>query len=170
MDGAKRSHLNHQQLMNKVLEFKKANMNDMKDVLYSAEPQTQESKKLRLNITGNESGITTISATILETCIKSHCYPWKCDSKTRCGRRIVYYRWNMQQSTQRYAGKGGCLSYDRLCVNFSTKICEHVLAVAQKKHMLDEFLTWFKRKHPSNIDMVEQGGPKTAGRKPSGRK
>mgnify|MGYP002804685518 CR=1 FL=1 len=70
-------------------------------------------------------------------------------------------------------GKGGSLSCDLcLCINFSTRICEHVLAVAQKKQMPDKFLTWFKnrRKRPSIMDMMEQRGPKTAGRKPSGRK
>ena len=67
-------------------------------------------------------------------------------------------------------GKGG--SCDRSCVNVSTKIYEHVLVVAQKKEMVNEFIAWLnkRRKFVSMMDMVEQGGPKTAGKKPSRRK
>ena len=69
-------------------------------------------------------------------------------------------------------GKGGSLSCDRTCINHANQFCEHVLAVAQAKGTLHEFIAWFKRKRkrPTMMDMVEQGGPKNAGRKPSGRK
>ena len=36
-------------------------------------------------------------------------------------------------------GKGGN------CANRSTKICEHMLAVAQLNGMLQEFVTWYRR-------------------------
>ena len=61
------------------------------------------------------------------------------------------------------------LCHVRSCVNIATKICEDVLAVAQKKGMLDEFITRFnkkRRKRASTMDMVEKGGAKTAERKP----
>ena len=66
-------------------------------------------------------------------------------------------------------GKGGSWTCDRACINSSTKICEHILAVAQTTGRLNEFLTWFgrTRKRPNMMGMVEQGGPKSAGKKPS---
>ena len=69
-------------------------------------------------------------------------------------------------------GKGGSWTCDRACINSSTKICEHTLAVAQTTGRLNEFLTWFgrTRKRPNMMGMVEQGGPKSAGKKPSSRK
>ena len=59
-------------------------------------------------------------------------------------------------------------SCGRSCTNFSSKICEQVLAVAQVKGVLNEFLAWFKgrRKRATMMDMVEQSGPKSAGKKP----
>ena len=69
-------------------------------------------------------------------------------------------------------GKDGSMSCDRSFANFSSKMCEHVLAVAQVKGVLKEFLAWFKgrRKRVTMMDMVEESGPKTAGKKPSSRK
>ena len=133
VDDAKRSHLNHQQLMKKVLEFKKANMNDMKDILYSAEPETHESTKLGLNITAKESGITTIPATVLESIFERAsnliATPGSVIPKPGAedGSFIVAGTCNKIHSVT--PGKGGSSSCDRLCVNFATKICEHVLAV-----------------------------------------
>ena len=42
-------------------------------------------------------------------------------------------------------GKGGSIKCDRSCVNSSTKICEHVLAVAQVRGTINEFLAYYKR-------------------------
>ena len=180
VDDTKISHLNHEQLRKKVLEFKKASMNDMRDILSPVELETQESgspvQQLGLNITARESGINTIPMTILESIFERAsnliAKPGSVIPKPGAddGSFIVAGTCNKIHCVT--PGKGGSLSCDRSCVNVSTKICEHVLAVAQKKEMLDEFISWFRkrRKRGSMMDMVEQGGPKTAGRKPSGRK
>ena len=42
VDDMKRSHLNHEQLRKKVLEFKKASMNDMRDILSPVELETKK--------------------------------------------------------------------------------------------------------------------------------
>ena len=42
-------------------------------------------------------------------------------------------------------GKGSSLKCDKSCVNSTTSICEHVLAVAQVRGTLKEFLTWYKK-------------------------
>ena len=44
------------------------------------------------------------------------------------------------------------LCHVRSCVNIATKICEDVLAVAQKKEMLDEFITTFNKKRRACIN------------------
>lgn len=69
-------------------------------------------------------------------------------------------------------GKGGCLKCDRSCVNFSTDICEHVLAVAHIRGSLQEYLQWYKksRRGPKVLEMALGSGPKNAGKKPSRRK
>ena len=41
-------------------------------------------------------------------------------------------------------GKGNSLKCDRACINAKSKICEHVLAVAEHIGVLSEFLKWFK--------------------------
>jgi hypothetical protein len=43
-------------------------------------------------------------------------------------------------------GKAGSLKCDPACVNSSTNICEHVLAVAQVRGSLNEFLAWYRSK------------------------
>ena len=137
VDDAKRSRLNHQQLVKKVIEFKKASMNDMRDVLYIAEPETQESTEFSLNMTAKESGITIIPETILESIFErasnliatpGHVVP---KPGAEDGSFIIAGTCSKIHFVT--PGKDGSLSCDRSCVNFSTKICEHVLAVAQKK-------------------------------------
>ena len=40
-------------------------------------------------------------------------------------------------------GKGNSLKTDRACADAKSKICEHVLAVAEHIGVLSEFLKWF---------------------------
>ena len=69
-------------------------------------------------------------------------------------------------------GKGGSFKCDWNCVNASTKICEHTIAVTEKYGKLADFITWYKgSKSGASITKMALGGPlKTAGRKPSTRK
>ena len=69
-------------------------------------------------------------------------------------------------------GKGGSLHCDRQCFNSSTKLCEHVLAVAAQKGVLKELVSWYIRSKagPKITEMALQGGPKGARKKPSRRK
>jgi hypothetical protein len=64
-------------------------------------------------------------------------------------------------------GKGGSLKCDQKCPNTTTKICEHTLAVAEKRGSLNDFITWFKRSKagPSVTKMALNAGPKSAGKK-----
>lgn len=64
-------------------------------------------------------------------------------------------------------GKGASLRCDRACVNCSTNICEHVLAVAQVRGTFQEFLNWYRasKKGPKFVEMALGTGPKNAGKK-----
>ena len=63
-------------------------------------------------------------------------------------------------------GKEGSLKCDRACVNFSTSVCEHVLAVAQVRGTFKEFLNWYRKskKGPRVLEMALGSGPKNAGK------
>ena len=43
------------------------------------------------------------------------------------------------------SGKGGSFKCDRSCINSRTKICEHVIAVAEKCGKLQQFMEWFRQ-------------------------
>lgn len=177
VDDVERSHLSHAQMTKKLMDFKKAGMNSMNDVISSIRQDLEEEPPAsRLSITAEESGITTIPAPILDAMFEkaSNLLASQGSVIPKPGASdesfIVAGTSNNVHSVS--PGKGGCLSCDRTCINHATKICEHVLAVAQVKGTLNEFITWFKRKRkrPTMMDMVEQRGPKNAGKKPSGRK
>ena len=69
-------------------------------------------------------------------------------------------------------GKGGSFKCDRSCINSRTKICEHVIAVAEKRGKLEQFVEWFRRsKCDASVSMSAlNGAPKSMGRKGNGRK
>ena len=69
-------------------------------------------------------------------------------------------------------GKGGYFKCNQNCVNATTKICVHTIAVEEKYGKLANFITWYKRSKSgaSIVKMALGGAPKTAGRKPSTRK
>ena len=69
-------------------------------------------------------------------------------------------------------GKGGYFKCNQNCVNATTKICLHTIAVEEKYGKLANFITWYKRSKSgaSIVKMALGGASKTAGRKPSTRK
>jgi hypothetical protein len=54
---------------------------------------------------------------------------------------------------------------DRNCVNNSTRICEHILAVAQVREKLSEVLAWYRtsKKGPKVLEMALGSALKNAG-------
>ena len=64
-------------------------------------------------------------------------------------------------------GKRGSFKCDRTCINSTTNICEHVIAVAEKCGKLSDFVQWFKRSksRPSMIGLALNGAPKSVGKK-----
>ena len=69
-------------------------------------------------------------------------------------------------------GKGSALHCDKACLNRSTRICEHVLAVAEKRGSLQSFLNWLKTSKQGTkfTSLALTGGPSKAGQKPGQNK
>ena len=67
VDNVQRSRLNHAQLSKKLLDFKKAGMNDMKEIVPMEAEPAEEPSALRIGITAEESGIKSIPLPILES-------------------------------------------------------------------------------------------------------
>ncbi len=61
-------------------------------------------------------------------------------------------------------GKGGSLKCDRVCVNCSTNICEHVLAVAQVRGTFQEFLKWYQKRSKTCRDGTGQWSKECRGK------
>ena len=59
-------------------------------------------------------------------------------------------------------GKSSAFNCDKNCGNYTTSICEHVLAVAQVQGTLKEFFTCYKKskKVPQLFEMTLGSGPK----------
>ena len=176
VDNVQRSRLNHAQFSKKLLDFKKAGMNNMQEIVPTQAEPGEEPSAARISIPAEESGIKSIPLPILESLFERASNllgdPGNVMPKPGAvdGSFIVAGTCNKIHNVR--PGKGGSMSCDRSCTNFSSKICEHVLAVAQVKGVLKEFLARFKgrRKRVTMMNMVEESGPKTAGKKPSSRK
>lgn len=175
VDDRQWAEMTHNQRLRKLSLYQKSNMNDKKDPLHIDSEQKSISGD-DLSVTIAECGITTIPMPILETMFSKarslvftpgHVVPKPGATDDSF---IVAGTTNKIHSVT--PGKGGSLSCDRSCVNSASKICEHILAVAQKRGTLKEFFEWYKRsrKRPNLVDMTLAGGPKSAGKKPSQRK
>ena len=176
VDNVQRSRLNHAQLSKKLLDFKKAGMSDMQDIVPTQAEPGEEPSAARISIIAEESGIKSIPLPMLESLFERASNllgdPGNVISKPGAVDRsfIVAGTYNKIHNVR--PGKGDSMSCDRSGTNFSSKICEHILAVAQVKGVLKEFLAWFKgrRKRVTMMDMVEESGPNTVGKNPSSRK
>ena len=106
----------------------------MKDVIPD---EPEESQTPHLRSMAEESGITSIPAPILRQYLREHPTPGSVIPKPGAndGSFIVAGTCNKVHSI--VPGKGGSLLCDWSCMNFSIKVCEYVLAVAQVRGMLD---------------------------------
>ncbi len=136
----------------------------------NAEPAT------RIPLSAKNSGIKTIPFPILESmfqkaeqllAIPGYVIP---QPASTTGSYIVAGNGNKIHIVT--PGKGGSWSCDRQCINRSTKLCEHIIAVTVRNGVFEDMIKWFNRSKfgPSVTEMALQGGPKGAGKKPSQRK
>lgn len=145
IDEMERSRLSHAQITKKLLEFKNATMNGKRDVTNSDQTNCEEERrKSSMSISAKASGISTVPLSIIEAMFEKASNLLASDGNVipklgaNSGSYIIAGSSNKVHSVT--PGKGGCISCDRTCINSSTKICEHVLAVAQCRSTLDEFM------------------------------
>ena len=183
INDTKWSTMTHAQRMASVRKFQDSGIAAQKSKAQFSEnsPSTSllrstGSESLKMSMTALSCGITSIPMPVLQTLFekakqllskKGHIVPQPGASN---GAYIVAGHSNKIYIVT--PGKGGSLACDRACPNHSTKLCEHILAVAEVHGSLKELIAWYKRskKGPSLTNLAVQGGPKSAGRKPSSRK
>lgn len=170
--------LTHEQRMRKLSAFLKAGIEDKNDPIQDPDKPAGIDTSPSLTLTAENSGITTIPTAILEVMFDKAAnliaIPGNVIPKPGAtdGSFIVAGACNRIHVVTPGKGALGSLLCDRSCVNHSTKMCEHTLAVAQVVDKLAEFIAWYKRSRrgPKMTDMAVTGGPKSAGKKPSKRK
>jgi hypothetical protein len=174
--------MTHAQRLSKLQAYQKTGMDGKKTYLNLNDRETEmstitqaaSSSANQLPLSAAECGITTIPIAILDAMFdkakKLLNSPANVIPKPGAtdGSFIVHSN-NIHIVTP---GKGGSLKCDRSCINSSTKICEHILAVAIVCGTFNEFLLWYKRSKqgPRMLEMTLGGAPKSAGKKPSKRK
>ena len=169
--------LTHEQKLRKLSEYLMTGMDGKEDViLEETANHTETLSTSALSLTARESGITTVPIAILEALFDKAATlvstPGSVVPKPGASDDSFMVAGVSNKVHSVTPGKGGSLSCDSNCVNRSTKICEHTLAVAQLNGTLQEFVTWYKRskRGPNLTSMTAAGGPKNAGRKPGKRK
>ena len=178
VDDHHRSQLSHLQMKKKLSLYLRAGMKEKKDVM--AEDPGDENEENRsiseFEKAVRSSNILNVPAPILDGMISKAGDLFSTPGNViqtpgaTDGSYVVAGSANRIHSVK--PGKGGSWTCDRTCINRFTKMCEHTLAVAHVSGSLKEFLAWFgrTRKRPNMMGMIEDGGPKSAGRKPSTRK
>lgn len=137
--------LTHEQRMRKLSTFLKAEIDDRKDPIQDPIETAPIDTSPSLTIDAKSSGITTIPAAILEAMFQKaanlSATPGKIIPKPGAtdGSFIVAGVCNKIHVVT--PGKGGSLVCDRGCINHSTKMCEHTLAVAQVTDKLEGSLS-----------------------------
>ena len=138
--------LTHEQRMRKLSTFLKAEIDDRKDPIQDPIETAPIDTPPSLTIDAKNSGINTIPTAILEAMFQKaanlRAVPGKIIPKPGAtdGSFIVAGVCNKIHVVT--PGKGGSLVCDRACVNHSTKMCEHTLAVAQVTNKLEGFINW----------------------------
>ena len=166
--------LSPDQRKKKLEKYLKATMNEKLDCV--VENQDKEKYENVFPIKAAESGIDSIPIAILENMFSKAEKLATSDKQVvpkpgaRDGSYIVGGSFNNIYCVT--PGKGDSLKCDRSCLHFSTKICEHVLAVAHIRGTLSNFINWFRnQKRKGHIEgLVYASGPKSAGQKPNKRK
>ena len=139
--------LTHQQRMSMLEKFKNAGMDSAKSLVDEPIGQQELRSTLKLSIAPENSGIKTVPMPVLQIMFEKAKYllqkkglvvpkPGATD-----GSYIVAGNANNVYTVT--PGKGNSLKCDRARVNAKSKICEHVLAVAEDIGVMSEFLKWF---------------------------
>ena len=179
VSDAEWSKMSHAERQAEILKFSKTSMSDRKsileDVTQVVSPETTTVAK-RLSVDASESGITTIPMNILEKMFeKAHelleheGFVVPQPGATNGSFIVAGYRNKIYAVTP---GEDGSIACDKSCIHRSTRICEHVLAVAEKRSSLKEFLAWYRcsNKGSSFAEMATSAAPANTDKKPNGKK
>ena len=166
--------LTAQQRLRKVDVFKKATMNDKEE--FVEEYASQCSSKQGLSLSAKDCKIDKGPLSILEVMFEKAASLIQTDGLvipkpgSSDGSYVVAGTCNRIFCVT--PGKGGSFKCDRTCINSTIKICEHVIAVAEKCGKFPDFVQWFRRSklRPSLTRLALNGAPKSVGKKPSNKR
>jgi hypothetical protein len=172
------SKLSPEEKVSKLEKYVKSGMECKKELLSENPKGSRRSSPSSpvISVTAASSGISNIPSSILATMFEKAndlvSAPNNVIQKPGAtdGSYVVAGYGNMIHCVT--PGKGGSLKCDRSCVNFSSSICEHILAVAHVAGTLATYLKWYKhsRRGPKVLEMALGSAPKNTGKKPSKRK
>ena len=140
------------------------------------EPEKYSTISGSANISAKDSGINTVPLSVLERMFERAKSLVRNDGlvleKPGATDGSYIVAWSANHIFCVSSGKGGSFKCDRSCLNSRTKICEHVIAVAEKCGKLQQFVEWFRRSKcgASVSALALNGAPKSMGRKGNGRK
>ena len=166
--------LTAQRRLRKIDIFKKATMNDKEE--FVEEYASQCSSKQGLSLSAKDCKIDKGPLSILEVMFEKAASLIQTDGLvipkpgSSDGSYVVAGTCNRIFCVT--PGKGGSFKCDRTCINSTIKICEHVIAVAEKCGKFPDFVQWFRRSklRPSLTRLALNGAPKSVGKKPSNKR
>ena len=166
--------LTAQQRLTKIKEFRNVCMSekDKDHENYS----TISGSANNLSISAKDSGINTVPLSVLERMFEKAKSLVRNDGLVLEKPGATDGSYIVAGSANRIfcvsSGKGGSFKCDRSCINSRTKICEHVIAVAEKSGKLQQFVEWFRRSKcgASVSALALNGAPKSMGGKGNGRR
>ena len=158
-----------QQRLTKIKEFRNVCMSgkDKEPEKYS----TINGSDNNLSISPKDSGINTVPLSVLERMFEKAKSLVRNDGLVLEKPGATDGSYIVAGSVNRIfcvsSGKGGSFKCDRSCINSRTKICEHVIAVAEKCGKLQQFVEWFRRSKcgASVSALALNGAPKINGKK-----
>ena len=140
---SKSDDLTHQQRMSMLEKFKNAGMDSGKSLVNEPIGQQELRSTLKLSIVPENYGIKTVPLPVLQIMVeKAKCLLQKKGlvvpkPGATGGSYIVSVSANNVYTVT--PGKGNSLKYDRACINIKSKICEHILAIAEHIGVLSNF-------------------------------
>ena len=137
----------HQKQMSMLEKFKHAGMDIAKSLVDEPIGQQELRSTLKLSIAPENSGIKTLPQLVLQIMLKEA----KCLLEKealvvpKAGATDGYYIVPSSDNDIYIitSGEGNSLKCDRACINAKSKICKHILAVAEHTGVLPKFLKWF---------------------------
>ena len=132
--------------MSMLEKFKHAGMDIAKSFVDEPLGQQELRSTLKLSIAPENSGIKTLPLLVLQIMLKKV----KCSLENeafvvpKAGATDGYYIVPSSDNDIYIvtSGEGNSLKCDRACINAKSKICKHILAVAEHTGVLRKFLKW----------------------------